>query len=299
MHKRTWWCAVTLEVFSALEFGRPCSIQWAAIDQTLPTEEDLCWGETSVEEPQLQSWPDHASHLCTYHVGMVQLARIGLEIVEMNFPGGSGSRTVANIDDRLVSWSIQLGLATQLRQDDFLTRQLGLHYNLLVLYLHRSYTKVFEASQKACSVASDAILNILDQLSVHSEFGRCHSTIVSAVTAVSIHTVYEIRSAITADAYLATVGLLERLSQIIKYTKQLLPLWPNAEAVQNVFESLRREYELFITRRVCEQASPSIPESPTDWSDLFSSNFINQTDQFATQQPWLDLVNWTELLPRT
>ena len=239
------------------------------------------------------------SQLSTYHVGIIQLARIGLEIVEMNFPGGSGSRTVANIDDRLVSWSIQLGLATQLRQDDFLTRQLALHYNLLVLYLHRSYTKVFEASQKACSVASDTIINILDQFSAHAEFGRCHSTIVSSVTAVSIHLVYEIRSAINADAYLATVGLLERLSQILKYTKQLLPLWPNAEAVHNVFEGLRREYEQIITRRVCEQASPSIPESPTDWTDLFSSNFINQTEQLGTQQPWLDLVNWTELLQRT
>ncbi|GAM90052.1 hypothetical protein ANO11243_080920 [Dothideomycetidae sp. 11243] len=296
MHKRTWWCAVVLEVFSALEYGRPCSIQWSAIDQSLPTDEDLCWGESAMDGVEEQSWDPKFSSLSKYHVGMIRLARIGMDIIELNFPGGSGSPNVAGIDNRLASWSMQNGIAAnQHGPSDFLSRQLALHYNLLILYLHRSYTTVSEGSRRACSVAADAIINTLDQLSAHDEIGRCHAIIVSAVTAVSIHLVYEIRSALETDACLATVGLLDRLSQTLGYTKQLLPLWPNAEAVYNVFEGLRREYEQCVSLHVCEEVAPTIPESLTDWSDLFSSNIISHPEQLNGQQPWLDLVSWTEL----
>ncbi|KAF2147645.1 hypothetical protein K461DRAFT_298272 [Myriangium duriaei CBS 260.36] len=295
LHKRTWWCTVVCEIFSALESGRPCSIQWDSIDQTFPTEEDMHWGELALDLEQ-QSHDSDPFSLSRYHVGMIELARIGLKIIEMNFPGKSNASTITEIDSHLASWSIQMGLASDFHHDDFFTRQLGLHYNLLVLYLHRSHSRISQASQKACSVASESINNILGQLSAHQELGRCHFTMVSAATAVSINLIYDIRSAIATDASLATVGFLDRLHSVLKITKQMLPLWPNAEAVYNVFEGLKREYGQAISHRVCERVSPSIPETIPEWSELFTSNFTNQSDMYSLQQPWLDLVNWTESL---
>lgn len=295
MYKRSWWCAFVSEAFSALETGRPCAVRPPDTDQSVPTEEELNWDgkQTSVttaggqesataEEQSLGLGP---RTVCSqvpylYHKHLISLAKIAMDISALNAPAESTSITMASLDARLAKWS--LGATSG---GDFFSISLRLYFHMVVLNLHRNYRRESSDSQSTCSAAAESIITAMDRIIDLDSLGRCHFPVVSAITAAAIQLVHEIRSAIATGAYVVGLNRLGLLQRATKFAKCLAPLWPTAEAVHNVFEGLRREYEDQVAKSLDPTHGTSVPYDEPDWASLFAA-----ADHIPTSEDWFE---WT------
>ncbi|KAG5656993.1 hypothetical protein KAF25_011162 [Fusarium avenaceum] len=287
-YRRCWWSAFFCEVFSALETGRPCAVRAEDIDQQPLQQEDITDTPSTdsaiAEAPG--AGPDFLNHL-------VDLAYIGLDIISINAPARDRIIDIASIDARLGLWSLRSGISTVAEDDDCWTCHLRMHYNLLLLHLHRNLYET--SSQSICSAAAQAIVASLEKLTARDELRQCHFTSVSAVTAAGIQFAGEIRAAVTSQTFLVAINALERLSRLLRSTMMLARHWPNAEAVHSVFEELHREYETLVTQRL-QGEQVMVPESPPDWNRLLGGEGLHQFSNFTSDQDWMNINSWTELL---
>jgi len=297
IYKRIWWAAFVLEVFSSLETGRPCAIRAEDIDQSSLCEEDF-------KEERLQLQPNDADNdglmsnsvLLKYHLSMVELAYIVLDILFLNLPSTTPKPDIASIDARLALWSLRSDLASSTQREGFFTSQLRIHYHLVILHLHRNYSGNSDNSQRVCNTASESIITSLERIAALGDLEKCHFTVVSAVTAAGIQIVQNIRSAIKENAFLVALNLLERLGRLLKCAKMLAQSWPNAEAMYSVFEGLRQEYERYVSQGLYQVQQVVVPEHQLDWDSLFASAQTSEPGAMGTDQEWLRLTNWTDLL---
>ncbi|KAF9774817.1 hypothetical protein IL306_007147 [Fusarium sp. DS 682] len=187
-YRRCWWSAFFCEVFSSLETGRPCAVRAEDIDQQPLQREDITDTQsTDLAIAESGVSPDFLNHL-------VDLAYIGLDVISLNAPARDCLIDVASIDARLGLWSLRSGISTVAEDDDSWTCHLRMHYNLLLLHLHRNLHE--QSSQSICSAAAQAIVTSLEKLIARDELRQCHFTSVSAVTAAGIQFAGEIRAAI-------------------------------------------------------------------------------------------------------
>ncbi|KAF5710793.1 putative cutinase transcription factor 1 beta [Fusarium globosum] len=286
-YRRCWWSAFFCEVFSSLETGRPCAVRAEDIDQLPLQQEDIT--DTPSNDPTIAESgvsPDFLNHL-------VDLAYIGLDVIALNAPARDRLIDVASIDARLGLWSLRSGISTVAEDDDSWTCHLRMHYNLLLLHLHRNLHE--QSSQSICSAAAQAIVTSLEKLTARDELRQCHFTSVSAVTAAGIQFAGEIRAAVASQTFLVAINALERLSRLLRSTILLARHWPNAEAVHSVFEELHREYETLVTQRL-QGEQVMVPESPPDWNRLLGGEGLHQFSNFTSDQDWMNINSWTDLL---
>ncbi|KAF7551039.1 hypothetical protein G7Z17_g5311 [Cylindrodendrum hubeiense] len=225
---------------------------------------------------------------------MVELAYIGLDIMAVNAPSRETLVDISSINARLGLWSLQSGISSVADNDDSWTCHLRMHYNLVLLHLHRNMSTE-SSSQSICSTAAQAIVTSLEQLTARDEMCQCHFTAVSAVTAVGIQFAGEIRAAVTTGVFLVAINALEQLARLLRSTMLLSRYWPNAEAVHNVFEELHQEYEHLVTQHL-QGERVIIPESPPDWNRLLAGEPIQQLNDFTADQGWMNIANWTDML---
>ncbi|KAH7129879.1 fungal-specific transcription factor domain-containing protein [Dactylonectria estremocensis] len=287
-YRRCWWSAFVSEVFSSLETGRPCAIRAEDIDQQPLCNDDI----TDTPGPTTLSLgkdarPDFLNR-------MVELAYIGLDIMAVNAPSQDRLVDISSINARLGLWSLQSGISSVAENDDSWTCHLRMHYNLVLLHLHRNMSAE-PSSQSICSTAAQAIVTSLEQLAARDEMRQCHFTAVSAVTAVGIQFAREIRAAVTSGVFLVAISALEQLARLLRSTMLLSQYWPNAEAVHNVFEELHQEYENLVTQHL-QGERVIIPETPPDWNRLLAGEPIQQLHDFTSDQGWMNIANWTDML---
>ncbi|KAF5576948.1 cutinase transcription factor 1 beta [Fusarium pseudoanthophilum] len=257
------------------------------IDQLPLQQEDIT--DTPSNDPTIAEHgvsPDFLNHL-------VDLAYIGLDVIALNAPARDRLIDVASIDARLGLWSLRSGISTVAEDDDSWTCHLRMHYNLLLLHLHRNLLE--QSSQSICSAAAQAIVTSLEKLTARDELRQCHFTSVSAVTAAGIQFAGEIRAAVASQTFLVAINALERLSRLLRSTILLARHWPNAEAVHSVFEELHREYETLVTQRL-QGEQVMVPESPPDWNRLLGGEGLHQFSNFTSDQDWMNINSWTDLL---
>lgn len=286
--RRCWWSVFVCEVFSALETGRPCAVRAEDIDQQPLCDDDITdtpgTAMSSTDPPEVR--PDFLNRL-------VELAYIGLDIISLNSPSKDRHIDVNSIDARLGLWSLHSGISSVADDDDAWACHLRMHYNLILLHLHRNLYE--PSSQSICSAAAQAIVTSLEQLSSRDELRQCHFTAVGAVTAAGIQFAAEIRAAVASQTFLVAINALERLARLLRSAMLLAQYWPNAEAVHSVFEELHREYQTLVTQHL-QGEQVMVPESPPDWNRLLGGEGLRAFTNFASDQDWMNISSWADLL---
>lgn len=294
IYRRVWWTAFQSEILSALEHGRPCMISMDDTDQPPLTREDFLEGEGQVMNQNVQF------EFCEKNIS---LCCIILDILTMNTPTARRmglSLNLPAINARLALWAVGLP-----RGDDAWSCQLRMHYNLVLLHLHRNFTyqnidnETASDSQNICREATQAILACFELMHAHKTLGQCHFTCVIAMTAALIQTTRDVRLAVEQGSSLVAFNALARLLRLLGCAKELAKYWVNAEAVVKIFESLYKEYEIRTLESV--QGHPTAQEETTqnagtpaiDWERLLGTLYSTQPPEFDEEQ-WSNIAKWME-----
>ncbi|KAH6982181.1 fungal-specific transcription factor domain-containing protein [Ilyonectria sp. MPI-CAGE-AT-0026] len=284
--KLSWWSAFVCDVFSSLDTGRPNAIRPEEIDQlpiSLGSETGTPTSDTMTSET---SHPGADPNL-GFLKSMVDLAYIGLDIIAENAPSTRQGSNVASIDAQLGMWSLRSGIFAD-RDNDPWVCQLRIHYNLLLLYLHRNSSGE-PSSKSVCSVATQAIVVLFEQLAALGSLKQCHFTAVSAVTAAGIQIVTEIRGAMLTGTHSVAVDALGRLGRLLRSAEALAEYWLNAESVHTVFQELHQEYEGCISQ-LLQGNGVLVPENSPDWGDLLANE--TQLKEPRNIEDWMSIIDW-------
>jgi hypothetical protein len=278
-YRRCWWSAFICEVFSSLETGRPCAVRAEDIDQLPLSVEDMTDTASSSSDSGL--YPK-------FLIQMVDLAHIGLEILALNEPVQRRVVDVQSINARLCQWFLQSGIPSSSEEENSWDCQLQVHYNLMLLHLHRNFATGLK-SQDVCSMAANAIIRALERLVTLGCLCQCHFTAVSAVTAAGIQLANEIRLAITMGSFLVALNGLENLNRLLQSAMLLAGYWPNAEAVHSLFQEIYHEYKTHVTKGL--QGEPVIvSENQPDWYRLLAGAQPTQLNSVVPPD-WMNIVN--------
>lgn len=300
MYKRSFWCAFVSEVFSAFETGRPCSIRSDDIDQSRPSPAELKWDERQdhvknhvlVQEEARVT--DDLS--ISYHQHIIELAFIVLDVLALNAPSTTPVPAANSIDDRLALWLLRSGLHHDDANEAFYNAFLRMHYNMVVLKLHRNYREISEDSRRTCTAAAESIVTSLERILALNSIGRCHFTVVSAVTSAGIQLVQDVRSAMATGAYLACLNHLERVARMVTCTRAVASFWPNAEAVYKVFEGLQKDYEDQVATSLNSGVIPVGSVEEPEWDYLFAAPLTMNMEELADSQYWPESRTWIDSL---
>ncbi|KAF7552446.1 hypothetical protein G7Z17_g4322 [Cylindrodendrum hubeiense] len=285
--KLSWWSTFVCDVFSSLDTGRPNAIRPEEIDQ-LPISLSIETGTPTSDAMSSETSHSEADQNLGFLKSMVDLAYIGLDIIAENAPSARQRSNVPNIDAQLGMWSLRSGTFAD-RDNDPWDCQLQIHYQLLLLYLHRNSSSE-PSSKSVCSVAAQAIVVLFEQLAALDSLKQCHFTAVSAVTAAGIQIVTEIRGAVLTGTHSVAVDALARLARLLRSAGALAEYWLNAESVHTVFQDLHQEYEKCISH-VLQGNGALVPENSPDWSDLLTSNEVELKEP-SNIEDWMSIIDW-------
>lgn len=283
--KLTWWSAFVCDVFSSLDTGRPNSIRPEEIDQ-----------------PRITLEESEASEGLRFLRAMVDLAYIGIDIIVANAPSQdsrASASSVQDIDAKLGLWSVESGVFAAAADGDAWTSQLGIHYNLLLLYLHRNNAADSPGSESVCSVAAQTIVSLLERLRGRDALKECHFTTANAIIAAGIQIVTEVRTAV-GGTHSVAIDALARLARLLQSAKSLSEYWLNMESVHTVFKDLHKEYEGYVTMAL-QGKGVEVPQKSPDWLDLFTAGGNNMNGGGGgggeSRQPnhvedWMSIIDW-------
>ncbi|KAH6894230.1 fungal-specific transcription factor domain-containing protein [Thelonectria olida] len=281
--KLSWWSAFVCDVFSSLDTGRPNSIRPEEIDQLRITLADT----DTANSPETSQSQYEIAHL-KFLKAMVDLAYIGIDIIVANAPSQDRQSSVQDIDAQLGLWSVQSGVFSDTDNDPW-TCQLGIHYNLLLLYLHRNNSEEL-GSKSVCSVAAQTIVSLFEQLRARDGLKQCHFTAANAIIAAGIQIVNEIRSTIVSGTHSVAIDALARLARLLRSAKSLGEYWLNMESVHTVFKDLHEEYEGYVTQFL-QGKGVVVPENSPDWCDLFTG-IEAHSKQPNNVEDWMSIIDW-------
>lgn len=286
LYKRSWWAAFISEVFSSLETGRPCSVRAEDIDQSLLTEEDFSEQSEGTSKAPERNVP------LSYHVRMIKLAFIALDVLSLNAPAREHAMDVDAINNRLALWCMDAGLLSGVSQDNKWTPLLRMHYNIVLLHLHRSLISR-SGSEIVCSSAAESIVEALERLAILDGLAHCHFTAIGGVTAAGIQLVYELQRAFSIGNMVVAINSMAQLKRTLQCAKDLGQLWPNADAVHQVFAELHTEYELYITQGL-QGEDVSVTREQPDWNRLLTDLPSLNIDAPVPNQPWVSQRPWDD-----
>lgn len=288
-YRRCWWSAFVCEVFSALENGRPCAIRAGDVDQL-----DLSSGDMVDTPGQADASPPDMDFCSDFLMRLVKLSYIGLEVLALSEPSRQRIVDIQAIDARLCQWSIQPDLSSSHSNCESWDHQLRMHYNLILLHLHRNFPNE-PNSQAVCSMAAQGIVGAFEGIVKVECLAQCHFTAVSAATAAGIQMANEIRSAIADQAFLVAIQVLKYLSRLLQTVSLLAGYWPNAEAVHDVFYDIYQEYQNCVTQGL--QGEPMmVPVAQSDWYRLLDGAQSRSQPNPVAQEEWLNIGNWTGII---
>lgn len=243
IYRRVWWTLFQTEIFTALEYGRPSMIHLDELDQA-PLDLDDFKEENGVVNEKLRF--DYCSR-------NIELCYMILDILRLNRPGIARQRDLSpdlvSLDSRMTSW-ILANPAT----DDFGSLQLHMHYQTVLIHLHRKFMTNASAAQQhqsteLCNRGASVIIAVFETMLTNQTLAQCYFTSVIGLTATAIHISRRIRLAIEQGSTLLALNTQNQLERLLRPAKELSQYWPNAEAVLKLFQSLSER----LRARIVEQ----------------------------------------------
>ncbi|RFU31054.1 hypothetical protein B7463_g5274, partial [Scytalidium lignicola] len=248
IYRRVWWTLFQVEIFTALEHGRPSMIDLDEIDQP-PLDIDDC-----IEENGLVN---HRLHL-DYLQRNVDLCCMILQVLKINSPGvrrkvATVQSIVRSVDSNLASWMLRTPAV-----NDFASLQLHIHYHTILLHLHRNNHRDSSAARwqqanssiEICSQSANEIITILEKVLSNTMISQCYFTCVTGATATAIHISQVIGNALDQGSSLLAITGQRQLERLLRSTKELGKYWSNGEAVYKLFQSLSQRFKARILELV-------------------------------------------------
>ncbi|KAF9885003.1 hypothetical protein FE257_000826 [Aspergillus nanangensis] len=265
LNRRIWWTLFQMEVFTCLEHGRPCMINWNDTDQSNLELQDFIEQETEEVSEGVQ---------LNYITRNITISLIGFRILQINAPSVPSEEIAAlvpSIEKSLVEFALDLPPMT-----DFWSCQLRIHYNLVLLHLHRPHSlpgPLIPRSpncQQICSDASQTILACLETIVLRNWTGQCSFTAVSAVMASAIQMSLDARMSLSQGTSVLALNAQDRLARLLRCARELENFWPSAGAVHSLFDQLSAELK-DLARAPLQNSSEHIDVAdggelpPIDW----------------------------------
>lgn len=264
LYRRVWWVLFQVELMSALEHGRPSMIHPDDFDQPPLELNDLreMGGEINTKIN---------FEYCSRNI---ELCHIVLRILRTTSPGAvlrGESPDPVSLNSSLVAWVLTIP-----QSDEFWTLQLYLHYQAIVIHLHRLFIDSAERismspdSGEQCNAAAQMILSTFDMLIRQSLIQQCYFTSVMALIAAGIHISRGIQQSINKGSTLLALSALRNLESVVYIAQRLTEAWPNAEGVQKLFRGLLERYtELIYHRQRNEEGlDTTIDFNNIDWEEI-------------------------------
>jgi transcriptional regulatory protein AMDR len=240
MYRRIWWTLFQVEIFTALEHGRPSMIHLDEIDQA-----PLC-----IDDFTEENGAPNGSLRVGYCRNNIELCHIALEVLRLNTPGmqrkqESLGSVVTALDSRLAAWVLKTRLTEQ-----FGSLQLHLHYHTILLHLHRKYRPTSAGAlrqnigpaDEMCNGSVSALIHIFEMMQSKRLLSQCYFTSVIALTAAAIYVSQSIENALEHGHVLLVVSGQQQLETLFGVAKELGVYWPNAEAVLKLFQSMSQNF---------------------------------------------------------
>lgn len=248
LYRRLFWVLLQVDVLSSLNYGRPMAIDLDECDQA-PLEADDLIDENDLPNPGSNlDFCYQNSQLCLIAVSVIQLfspksqRRHG-----KNVDSWKAERSV--IDTRLTEWQLQLpsklSTASMSQAPKFWGVQLQLHYNLVLLHLHRTPMGAVEfpvlpsslcpISAEICIRSATGITKWLEMLHVRGCLQQCWFTSQTLILALALHTCGEAQMALEKNSPLLTIESLSRLENTLSVMQELSAHWSGVEAIQKIY----------------------------------------------------------------
>lgn len=228
MWRRVWWLLFQCDVFLSMQYGRPQSIRLEDCD---------------VKKLHLLDFQDCGSHTqALYVIHTTELCIImarGLrERFRLSATPQSRQQALQSMDNSLAHWSLQLPEALHAKSGsslDLWPACLQMHYNMMLLLLHRSPPNRDPSREDAeiCAMTAGFIQSIFQGI---CDEGNLHCLWISSINCVFtalIQLSIEIR---TSNPIVALPSIM-RYDTILTSFRKLVDYWPNAQAILHFFES--------------------------------------------------------------
>lgn len=280
IYRRVWWTLFQVEIWTALEHGRPSMIHLSDIDQAGLTVDDF------MENGSLNTKLNFG-----YCSSNIELCYMILEILRFNRPGDINkqiSHDLSSLNSRLASWMLANPVS-----NDFGSLQLQLHYHTALIHLHRDFVDDMTAhSTEICSSAASAILCIFETMMAGKTIAQCGFTSFIALLAAAIHFSKGIKAAFESDSALLALSVQAQLERLLVAAAELAIYWPNAEAVCKLFQSLLKKFRTLTSEQLNGTRSVSEAIDTIDWHEILFYDPISSlqdNDVGMHEEDWMNV----------
>ncbi|KIV91907.1 hypothetical protein PV10_06397 [Exophiala mesophila] len=279
LFRRIWWTLFQASVLSSLDHGRPLLIRNEDVDQPPLTAQDLVETDGSMNQKIELSSFIHNSKLCEIIADALVLFSPG------SIRKAGVLQDTSQIDARLAEWLLACPDG-----DGFYMLQLRLHYNIILLQLHRaviqqSHEVNHHQSLELCNSAAESLMSTLSAICYTGAIRRCYFTGLTAIMAVGIHFSRALRLAIEKKSKLLTLQAQARLEGCFPIMKQMAPFWSTASAAMRLFQHIldgaksRMATQFAVEQQVDETIDPAEHDSVNqNWEYIFSTLYPSATE---------------------
>ena len=257
LYRRLWWATLRLEVYTALEYGRPSMIRAEDFDQPPLQAADFLCGDGTEDQFANQKFCILDARLSVQALSVIRLAAPGTTSTV-------GEEAAVDID--LVRLAAELPSSS-----DFWSCQLHITHSLLTLMLYRvrrySDPDSDSAAQEAISTILVSFETIMAQHNVaHLGFYAC-----TPLLAAAIHLAQSISTRTLAASNMKAYTSHVQLERLLKPIQTLAKTWPHMDSVSRLSTLLSSHCRKTVFRK-----PPSTEETTFDLVDITLDDLLNE-----------------------
>lgn len=234
MWRRVWWLLFVSDVWVSIQYGRPQGIHLE---------------DCTVGDPRIEDFQDCGSDACPDQtIQSVRLAVIVSEVVRARARSQTSEEkqnALEEADKRLATWVLQLPRELQRPGSDcdVASANLHLHYNAVLILLHRSKppTNSDRQADGGTERHVDTAICVSAASTIQAHFQSIrHSAGMKSLWLSSVNCLFTALIQLSCDVQftnpLLAVSNLQRFESALSLLQELAEFWPNAQSIAHFFE---------------------------------------------------------------